>query len=255
MKNIVPAGLSGLILAFGLTTAVSAATVTVDVAGYTDLATAKADKAVIESGSTTIASEDFEGFTPVPTGGGAGDSTPLATGVGTFTSIPGSACGASCDAPEDEGLIRDHSFFGRFDTTTVEGPGEEESGQWLDSNDNDGLEWEISGLGEFDLLTFFLTDLDDVGEVTFSIDVGGTVFDIAADVFGGASQIDGSLFLVTIAFDMKIDSATISMLIDGGDGFGIDDIRIGLVPLPAAGLMLLAGLGGLGALRRRRKLA
>ena len=67
MKNIVPAGLSGLILAFGLTTAVSAATVTVDVAGYTDLATAKADKAVIESGSTTIASEDFEGFTPVPT--------------------------------------------------------------------------------------------------------------------------------------------------------------------------------------------
>ena len=36
------------------------------------------------------------------------------------------------------------------------------------------------------------------------------------------------------------------------DGFDVDSIAIAPVPLPAAGAMLLAGLGGLAALRRRK---
>jgi hypothetical protein len=37
------------------------------------------------------------------------------------------------------------------------------------------------------------------------------------------------------------------------DGFDIGELRIAAVPLPAAGLMLIVGLGGLAALRRRAK--
>jgi hypothetical protein len=38
-------------------------------------------------------------------------------------------------------------------------------------------------------------------------------------------------------------------------GWDIDSVRVSPVPLPAAGLLLLAGLGGLAALRRRKALA
>ena len=41
----------------------------------------------------------------------------------------------------------------------------------------------------------------------------------------------------------------------GPFGFALDNVAISAVPVPAAGLMLLGALGGLGALRRRRKAA
>ncbi|MGR3655540.1 VPLPA-CTERM sorting domain-containing protein, partial [Paracoccus sp. (in: a-proteobacteria)] len=39
------------------------------------------------------------------------------------------------------------------------------------------------------------------------------------------------------------------------DGFDVDSVSVAPVPLPAAGLMLLAGLGGFGVMRRRQKKA
>ncbi|WP_265501153.1 VPLPA-CTERM sorting domain-containing protein [Paracoccus beibuensis] len=39
------------------------------------------------------------------------------------------------------------------------------------------------------------------------------------------------------------------------DGFDVAQISVAAVPLPAAGLMLMGGLGGLAALRRRKKAA
>lgn len=39
------------------------------------------------------------------------------------------------------------------------------------------------------------------------------------------------------------------------DGYDVSKVSIAPVPLPAGGLMLLGGLGGLAALRRRKKAA
>ena len=47
---------------------------------------------------------------------------------------------------------------GRYDTG-----GPALGGNWLDSNDNLGVRWDIDGLGKFNTLAFFLLDVADVG--------------------------------------------------------------------------------------------
>lgn len=216
-----------------------------------DLAQAKADRAIAET-DFQIALEDFETFSPVPVGGGAGTTTPLGTGVGVFTTTPGNACGGSCDAPDDQSLVRAQSGYGRYNTT-------DNGSKWLDSNDNAAINLAAATAPLFDSISFFLTDIDDVGPTTFSILVDGLEFDIAADIFNGNRQRNGGLFYVNIGFDSLVNSSALSLRIDDGDGFGIDDVRIGSsvapVPIPATLPLLAAGLGAMGWAARRRKAA
>jgi hypothetical protein len=81
------------------------------------------------------------------------------------------------------------------------------------------------GGGSFSLVDFadFTTDVTSGPEVIFSAGPGNYVF-----------QVDGS-------------GSNAS-----GSGVGLYDIRISAVPLPAAGWLLLAGVGGLVAVRRRK---
>lgn len=229
-----------------------------------DIAAAKADRAVIDD-DNEVALEDFENFTPVPftNGSGSGDGsvgdfTPFTATVGEFTTTAGDTCGGSCNQPEDESLIRDSSKFGRYNTTL-------DGSNWLDSNDNAAINLDISGLGMFDSISLFLMDVDDVGSNVFSIFVGHEEFNISSEYSsatlpGNQSDPDNAdLFLISITFDSLVDSALISFAIDDGDGFGMDDVRIGSsvapVPVPATLPLLLAGIGGLGWAARRRKQA
>ncbi|RJK95227.1 VPLPA-CTERM sorting domain-containing protein [Paracoccus aestuarii] len=104
-----------------------------------------------------------------------------------------------------------------------------------------------------------------VFEITFNRLVG---HDEAADVFavdadgnesllgritnavGGNSVLAGSPFrqlrLVDVTREQFPDTTSF-------DGYDVAQISVAPVPLPAAGLMLLGGLGGLAALRRRKK--
>lgn len=218
---------------------------------FSNVADAKNARSVLDTAGDVTVTEDFESFTPVPSGGGAGDFTPLPTDVGVFTTIEGLTCGGSCDAPTDQSLVRNTSSFGRYDTTSGQG-------NWIDSNDNSALVLTAGITGyTFDYLSFFLTDVDDVRHVPeFSIDVGSDTFNIALDEFNSQQQSNGDLFLVTLSFLNPVNTALITMNIDSGDGFGADDFGMGgiaPVPLPASVFLLLGAVGGLGYMGRRKK--
>lgn len=251
MRHIVYSGIAGAALALTATTG-HAASLSYDVYDKSDLQMALDDRAAAEAGFDILAEENFESYTPVPKGGGSGDSTPILNSpIGLITTDTDSTCGGSCDAPMHESLIRSESGHGRYNTT-------ENGANWLDSNDNGGINFDIFGLGEFNSLSFFLTDVDDVGPVTFSMNVDNQDFDIAGMIFGGDKQMNGALSYVRFTFDEMVSTLSLNLNIDGGDGFGIDDIRVAnvaAVPVPAAGLLMLGALGGLGALRRKRNAA
>jgi hypothetical protein len=222
-----------------------------------NITTAKAALATF-MGSTTIAGgEDFEGFTNCPAAvcASADDTTPIvSSNVGDFYRIGGATgSGQSQVVPTDDIVVRQNNPTNTFSRYDVVG-----GHNWLDSNDHEGIRWEIpgaaSGLSEILKIAFFLTDVDDVGNIAFEINtVGGDV--VSQNIFGAVQGNDGGLDLVTMSFSTPVDIATIRMTSGTNDGFGIDGIQVGVVPLPAAGWLMIAGLGGLAALRRRKRAA
>jgi hypothetical protein len=100
-----------------------------------------------------------------------------------------------------------------------------------------------------------------VFEITFGnrdnyleiIDVWGILADMVTEVFLGT--INNSENENTISFDGVYAALHVydrSPVFQGRDGYDIDAIRASAVPLPAGGMLLLGGLGGLAALRRRK---
>ncbi len=210
-------------------------------------------------GYSGFVTEDFEELGDHLFGDGTGGGVTvggLPTDVGSFDTVGGIGTGGAC-IPSGNCV---EELYLKEDTTFGQGNSVPESGSWsLNSNDTLGIVWEAAlGAGSmFNRAVFAIMDGADQGAtVTVSIDGASKNF---------SSQVDLNRKLIVIDFGQLLSKATIiiansnvTLNVDGtvsnNDGFSIDGASLGVVPLPAGGLLLLTGLGAL-ALRRRRKSA
>lgn len=200
-----------------------------------------------------IITEDFSTFKACP---GAGCAVNPQTKVGNFTVIGSGGSGGSVVPVQNNVVVRsagpNGNVFGRYGVLGTRT-------HWLDSNDNPGIHWTIpgaSGLSNIVRLAFFLTDVQDVTDFQFEIDVsGGLEAQNTGPLFPG-KRPNGELLLVTMSFTQSVDDLNIRLLSGTGlinDGFGISGVSVAAVPLPAGGLLLISALGGMAVLRRRQK--
>ena len=211
----------------------------------------------IVDGFTVAVVEDFEGFDV----GNIEDDSMLS--IGKFSSVGGVGTGGTVNSKSFPGVndgsklaIRKGNVFGRSSTTRLLS-GAASDDKFLDSNDTYGIAWEASlGGNMFDKIVLTLSDAADTGAI-MKISVNGAVKQTLSKLGNGNKKT------VVFSFDEAVSSAQIlfeNVNSKGqyrkNDGFSLDDIAfndVTAVPLPASALMLLAGLGGLGAMRRFRK--
>ena len=227
---------------FALTTMASATTITLHSPG--------SYAALVGAGPQIV--EDFEGF------GGLGEGevgTNFDTSVGIFNTLGGLGSGGTVNnLSGNTGTVlalRDGNTYGRLNTTA--------GGRWyLDSNDTFGMGWFVETGSLFSRIVFNLTDGSDVGGY-LSIISDGT----RTEQRTGGKLANGDVTTVVVDFGRAVSSAFISIGNYAGvgsnrnvlnDGFAVDDISVNIapVPVPASLPLLLAGMGGLYLVRRRR---
>lgn len=188
--------------------------------------------------------------------GSRGTTNPQNTRVGSFTTLGGTGTGrAAVNGGTGLEVRGDNDMaWGRYDTDRrAQGA---LGGQWLDTNDTLGMRWEVGGLGAFNALTFFLTDVADVG-ARFSMRVGGQLFS-GGDFPGAQGRLaNGNLHFVRILLPEAVDGLVVELRHDRlNDGFGIDGAAVALIapiPVPPAAALAATGLLALFGVKMRRR--
>ncbi|MGP1358670.1 MAG: VPLPA-CTERM sorting domain-containing protein [Roseicyclus sp.] len=175
------------------------------------------------------------------------------TSVGSFTTRGGTGSGTTCTRFDRGGNGCDNIALQQSPGVNGQGNIFPFDGEWaLNTADTSGLIWNVALAGGqlFESVIFALRDPADAGQRMLSIMADGQTF--------STGRLDNeTLTLVQIIFGSPRSSATIEIATSTNDAFTFDGAVVGLapVPLPAAGWMLLAGMGGLVLMRRRAKAA
>jgi hypothetical protein len=254
----------GLVAAatLALATGAQAASITVQTFSPTAFAGLAQSNTVIEDFETRgdlSATFKDDGLT---NGGGdtfgeLGSGASLTSKVGSFTGLGGTGTGTTCKNLNPNGDNCTNIAL-QFDPD-LNGQGNilPDDGQWaINAADTLGVEWNASlGGREFTSLFFAIRDATDQG-AKLTVAAGGQSVEFTALLNGGNRLGNNNEQIVFVDFGGAVDSALITMTNNrNNDSFSIDGAAITPVPLPAAGWLMIAGLGGLAALRRRKRAA
>ncbi|GIT86772.1 hypothetical protein ROBYS_17880 [Roseobacter sp. OBYS 0001] len=142
-----------------------------------------------------------------------------------------------------------------MNTTPINGQGQlvpDNGTKSLSSNDTAGIVWDVFSSADptfkFNRIVFAVGDAADINGTVFKVTAGGVEKTLTG-------QANNNEQLVVINLGGFFDTATVVMDTATNDAFVIDGATISAVPVPAALPLLLAGIGGLGFMARRKRKA